>query len=424
MKGNSAPYHLVHIVSSGEYKSPLVASQVFDRAQEQAITEGADKPASVSVWIIAPMRDVFDAGSKELLTRLRMRCPNVRIVIAGGISRLGNWPILPLLKSQRSAMKGHVVYHCRGESSLVWAVKMRNWRKSDAAILDVRGFWPLERNADTGVFDEKDMSPAQLAQYRKDVGLLKASVATADGVCTVSEPLRQFIIETVGAPAGTVVIPCCVKDIIDTGNRDAIRTELGIGNRLALIYLGGTQRYQHLEDMVMPFVKSALMQTDDTIAFFVTQNKDKMAALLQQNGLEGDRVRLMSLKQEEVGKYLTAMDMGLLLRESTIINNHAQPVKFGEYLSAGLPVIMEAGTWNTRETLERYGLGCAVQMHGKQGAALNAEVQQALYWARTHRQQATKLTLQYVQQQYTWRANAPRERALYKAVLQQRVAAV
>lgn len=416
---SSHSYDLVHIITGGEYKTPLLATQVFDRAQVQAITPGPNKPASVSVWIMEPMRELFDKKSMDIVRRHRKRCPNIHIKMIGGISRLNKWPAEPMLKKLRSSLKHNTVYHCRGESTFEWAALLKKRFPKDAIVLDIRGYRPLERFAGEDIYDEKDMSPAQKELSRNDVQVLKNVIDRSDMVCTVSAPLRQYIIDHVNAQEDTVLIPCCVTNTVPDTHREATRQQLNLGNKTAILYLGGTQKYQHLEDLVIPFIKSATDQSDDVVGVFLTQNKEKMLALIHKFGVNEERIRLISAPQAQVSTYLTAMDMGLLLRAPTALNNFSQPVKFGEYLSAGLPVILEAGTGNIAEMLDKYGMGYVVTLTGKtEKAAFDQEVGMALKWERQNRGKVRTNTRTFVEQNYTWNANQEKERDMYVRALE------
>ena len=53
-----------------------------------------------------------------------------------------------------------------------------------------------------------------------------------------------------------------------------------------------------------------------------------------------NQVVCQKLKVSDVPKYLVSADYGLLLREATITNQVASPVKFAEYIACGLKVIV------------------------------------------------------------------------------------
>ena len=411
-------YHLVHVISSGEYKTPLVASQVFDRAQAQATIAGPMKPASVSVWIIAPMREVFAKDSKEVISALRKRCPDVNIAIAGGISRLNNWPLKGKLNGLRNRLKGTTVYHCRGESSFEAAYQVKQQYPGDAVVVDIRGYWPLERVVNSNVFNLNEMSADQKKVFDDDAARLRNAVTKAEWMCTVSEPLRRYLVDNAGARADSIVIPCCVQQVIPGNSRDRIRQELNLAGKTAILYLGGIQKYQHLDDLVMPFLRSALAQSEKYVAVLITQNKEKMAEILTKFNIDESRVRLISLPQTKVGEYLTAMDLGLLLRAPSELNNFSQPVKFGEYLSAGVPVVLEEGTGNISEMLDTYKIGCVIKLSGKKNGDFDAETGKALKWYDDHHDKVRSTTTTFVDQYYNWASNVQKERKMYSNALQ------
>jgi hypothetical protein len=273
---------------------------------------------------------------------------------------------------------------------------------------------------DRDVFNEKDMYPDQKEQYIKDVDNLQEKIKMADWVCTVSEPLRQYLIKRVNAREDTVIIPCCVKNSIPDINRDRIRQELNIRDKTAILYLGGTQKGQNLEELTLPFMKSALSFSEKFVGVFITQHKDKMSALLTKFQIDRNKVRLISVAQNEVADYLTAMDIGLLLRSPSDVNNTSQPVKFGEYLSAGIPVILEEGTGEIAGILEKHKIGCVIRLTGKdKQSTFDNEVTKALDWFEENKDTVRVNTKNYVEEYYTWIANLQKERNMYLHALQQ-----
>jgi glycosyltransferase involved in cell wall biosynthesis len=75
------------------------------------------------------------------------------------------------------------------------------------------------------------------------------------------------------------------------------------------------------------------------------------------NGIDKEDYLLISVPNREVPAYLNAADVSILLREKNLVNRVASPIKFGEYLCCGLPVIMTPGIGDTEEIIEKYGIG-------------------------------------------------------------------
>lgn len=406
-------------MGGGEHRTPLVASQVFDRAQVQASTDGPDKPLSVSVWIIVPMRVSFDKESNAIIDGLKKRCPDVKIEVIAGINRLNDWPGRGKMHWLRSSLKGRVVFHCRGEMFFGWPYMIRKKNPGDAVILDVRGFFPLERFInDHHIISPDDMTDAQKAMYNKDLERLRFAVDHSEGVATVSEPLRQYLIENVKAGEDTVVVPCCVKHTVGDTKREKIRQLLDLENRTAILYLGGVHPNQYLEELGIPFMQSALALSNNNVAVFITQNKDKLQTLLTKFSLDMDRIRVLSVPQSEVADYLTGMDLGLLLRAPSKQNNFSQPVKFGEYLGAGIPVVLEEGTGDMANMLNKNKIGYVVKLWEQPKQQFDAEVKKALDWLKENSNKVRSNTRAFAEECYTWQANVPKERQMYIRALQ------
>jgi len=134
-------YNLVHITTGGEYKTPLVASQLFDQAQCQAVNKGISAPLRTEAWIIGSMREYIDIPSQSTITNLSLRCPDIRIRMINGISRLQSFPVMGLMKFYRRLLgtKLPVIYHCRGTDATEWAIKLKQHFPQDKVVMDVRG---------------------------------------------------------------------------------------------------------------------------------------------------------------------------------------------------------------------------------------------------------------------------------------------
>ncbi len=365
------------------------------------------------------MRVSFQKESNVIIDGLRKRCPDVKIEIIAGINRINDWPGRGKMHRLRRALKGKVAFHCRGEMFFEWPYMVKKKSPGDAIVLDVRGFFPLERFInDHHILTTDDMTNAQKAMYFKDLGRLQHAVDNSEVVATVSEPLRQYLIEHVKAGQDTTVVPCCVKNTVADTRREKIRQLLDVENRTAILYLGGVHPNQYLEELGIPFMQSALTQSNNNVAVFITQNKDRLMPLLTKFALDMDRVRVLSVPQNEVADYLTGMDLGLLLRAPSKQNNFSQPVKFGEYLSAGVPVVLEEGTGNMADMLNQYGIGKVVRLWERPKHEFDAEVKKTLDWLKENSSTVRNNTRMFVEECYTWQANVPKERAMYIRALE------
>jgi hypothetical protein len=102
------------------------------------------------------------------------------------------------------------------------------------------------------------------------------------------------------------------------------------------VYSGSVAGWQSF-DILFCFIEPILKKSDkNKIVFFSPQNSnlDKLQNLFPQ------QVVRKPLNSNQVAEYLIVGDYGLLIRENSVTNQVASPVKFAEYLACGLKVII------------------------------------------------------------------------------------
>lgn len=140
------------------------------------------------------------------------------------------------------------------------------------------------------------------------------------------------------------MLPCCVMpekfEEIPLEERIACRRELAIPeDAKVVLYSGGMGWYQCSEELLELFRQ--LHDADPSLVFLVlTQAMDTFKALLEKSGLPASCVRMRSCLPQEVARYQQSADVGVILRKDDVLNNLASPVKIGEYLSAGLGIVV------------------------------------------------------------------------------------
>ena len=171
----------------------------------------------------------------------------------------------------------------------------------------------------------------------------KEVVLTSDFRIAVSEKLlaywkREFNYES----NNHVVIPCTLNKIYEDVviSPDKIKKARGLmGLQLediVFIYSGSVAGWQSF-NLLYDFIKPLLLTNKNIKLIFLADKDDNISKI--ENEFKG-RVFCYHVKPIEVPGYLLAADFGLLIRENTITNQVASPVKFAEYLSCGLPVII------------------------------------------------------------------------------------
>jgi glycosyltransferase involved in cell wall biosynthesis len=419
LMGATEKYNLVHVTVDGEYKAPLVASQLFDQAECQAVNKGDAGPEKVEAWIIGAMREYVDVAAQAKVTALMLRCPHIAIRMANGIGRMGHFPIIPLMKYYRRRLgKLPVIYHCRGESAAEWAMQVKQFFPGDKVVLDVRGYWPAEKLYMTGIEYPEKATGTDLDEYNRLRDRLSGVVKRVDAITTVSESLRQLLIDEMGASPDCAVVPCCVTNITSDAGRAELRKSWGVGdNEVVVVYSGTTAAYQHLEDLTIPFMKKLAASNPRVKLAFFSSQVDKIKTMLSAAGVDMKKVLLKSFQQNEVAAALTACDAGILIRKPTLVNRVANPVKIAEYLAAGLPIIIEKGVGGVAEEMYAQSLLMGIEMT-KANADIDRLVAATNGWIGDGTGDKRTAVRQYASRVYLWNSAIHVSRKMYLKALE------
>lgn len=141
-----------------------------------------------------------------------------------------------------------------------------------------------------------------------------------------------------------VIIPCTLnkvyENIVISNERIAeSRQQLGLkADDVVFVYSGSIAGWQSF-DLLFDFIKPVLLKSKSNKLIFLSGLDKNITALMD---LFPEQVFCKKVSPAEVPDYLLAGDFGLLIREFSITNQVASPVKFAEYLACGLqPIISE-----------------------------------------------------------------------------------
>lgn len=151
------------------------------------------------------------------------------------------------------------------------------------------------------------------------------------------------------------VIPCPVaedKFSFSIKEREKTRKELGyLESEIVFVYSGSMVKYQYIRGVV-DFLKRVKKKNTNSKVLILTSEIEK--AKLSFKGV-CENIKIMRVPFEEMYKYYSAADIGILLRETNRLNKVASPTKFGEYCLTGLQVVLNDTVDQAKEFSERIG---------------------------------------------------------------------
>lgn len=245
------------------------------------------------------------------------------------------------------------------------------------AVLDLRGIRDVEYLNTLGK-EESQLDGAEqlrLTAYRTQE---ERAVRESDGVLSVSSPMRTYLGRRYGVPAdGLGVVPNHARPVPDAESlRSSARGELSIeDDEVVVAYCGTLAAWQMVDASVL--LARELEQHDRRHrTLFITPQTDAAKAAVRRVGVERAIVR--SAAPAEVHRLLAAADYGLLLREANAVNRVACPVKFGEYLAAGVRPILTPGIGEQSDLVGRSNLGIVIALSDVGAAARRIELDAGL----------------------------------------------
>ncbi len=205
--------------------------------------------------------------------------------------------------------------------------------KCKAVVYDGRGAIAAEWKEYNVVTDKTLV--AQIAAFEKEV------ILESDFRIAVSNALVNFWnSEYDYTSTKHVVIPCTINAVFQTSddhNSTNIRNEFNFKtDDVVFVYSGSLAGWQSF-GLLVKFLSPLLKLNLNYKVLFLSQLDENIKELQK---TFPDQIACKYLQPTQVVTYLLACNYGLLLREETITNKVASPVKFAEYLACGLPVII------------------------------------------------------------------------------------
>jgi glycosyltransferase involved in cell wall biosynthesis len=228
-----------------------------------------------------------------------------------------------------------IVLHCRGELTAAAVAQLKRRDRRLRILVDVRG---------AGADEVRSLG--WLARYfrRRVQKAQRLAFESADALNAVSHRLVDHLRATgvLKRPLPHSVVGCCAdtqRFYFDPARRAQQRKDLGFGDRFVVCYCGSMAAYQR-PDVVAEAFAGLLRGMPDAHLFVVSHEGRVLVDHLAARRVDTRNVTARAAKHDQVAPFLMAADVGLLLREDSLTNRVASPVKFAEYVRCGLPVIL------------------------------------------------------------------------------------
>lgn len=182
----------------------------------------------------------------------------------------------------------------------------------------------------------------------------------ADSFIVQSPGMAIYVEKLAGTQKPHYMVPCVAdKDMFAFNDafRRKTREELKLENKFVIVNLGSFNPWQDVDGLLKVF-KSIQSLKENAFLFLITADERQYISYLKKHGV--DNYQLLHAHHKDVPRLLWASDLALLIRIRDPVIHVQSPIKYAEYLIAGLPVILTDGVGVYSEYTKANQLGYVV----------------------------------------------------------------
>lgn len=153
------------------------------------------------------------------------------------------------------------------------------------------------------------------------------------------------------------------------GERERLRRERGWEGSVVAVFIGSVSGWHRLDRTVEVMAAVMTEVPDLTFVVAVYPRSDHATRLAEAAGVPLDRLEVVTAPVTRIPEILAASDVGLMLNENHLVRRVCAPIKFSEYMAAGLPAVASTSVGDTQAWIEGDGLGVVVDHEDVESAA-------------------------------------------------------
>lgn len=216
-------------------------------------------------------------------------------------------------------------------------------------------------------------------------------------IITATEAYKKVLIEK-GVSTEIIVLPSCIDTdfyVYQPNSREKIRRELNIlDDQIVITYLGKLGG-MYMEEELFDFFSKCLQYDSGRFYFFLfTQiDNDRLIDFLNEYNIPNSVILCKYLCKSEVPAYLSASDIGFCGVRPIRSQRFSSPIKNGEYLACGLPVIIPKGVSDDYLIIqENDDVGLVIELDKEKGLAFSKIIPQLFEILSMDKDQIVKVT--------------------------------
>ncbi len=251
------------------------------------------------------------------------------------------------------------IVHCRSYFSSLLSVDLQHIY-NHSTIFDMRSFWPLE-HITINYWTFNDPSYLMWKSYEKYIS------RNAHATVSVSQPMFNDL-ESMNTCRNPVLIPLSVDTNIfkyDKAARCRVRSTFHLEDKFVVAYeghLGVSSTWNNIHNYI-PYFKYILQAIPSSFFFILTSSPhEPIFEILSNNSIPLDKLAIISSKPSDLYIWLSAADAGIYVMSPGPDSHTRLGVKTVEYLSCGLPIIVNSNVGAAADLVQNYDIGIVLDL--------------------------------------------------------------
>jgi len=223
-------------------------------------------------------------------------------------------------------------------------------------IFDVRGLM-AEEYADGGMWKKGSLL------YKATSRIEKKLLKKADSLIVITENIKECLINDDRKKQNITVIPCCVdiNKFNKEGNlTETLREKYKLSGKFVFLYIGSVGTWYLLEEMLDFFIAAKSIINNAHFLILTHVDKDMVIAACKRKKLSFNDVTVDNAEFYNMPYYIKLADVGIFFIKPCFSKRSSCPTKFAEYLTCGLPLVINSGIGDTDKIVKDYKLGAVV----------------------------------------------------------------
>ena len=175
------------------------------------------------------------------------------------------------------------------------------------------------------------------------------------GVVFVSDAMKDYYNEIYGIKKRFIVVPCLSEFEPNYNQKDRLTN--------SFVYIGGLSVWQCFEETLNVYKQ---LRTNDSIFHIITRDVDYATEKVMNQIGDMVGIKVYSITDRGlIPDILQKFQYGFLIRRDNVVNQVASPIKFLEYISCGVNVIMTEAVPSYAQIIKENGIGTVIDLERK-----------------------------------------------------------